>query len=65
MLSLLSSDDRSLAGVAAAGIAASDVAAAGTAAAAAAAGVATSKGGVGPPAGTEAIGAGRWWGRIM
>ena len=63
MLSLLSSDDRSLAGVAAAGIAASDVAV--PAAAAAAAGVATSKGGVGPPAGTEAIGAGRWWGRIM
>ena len=45
----------------AAGVAAAD----GAGAAAGAAGVAAAEGGGGPPVGTEAIGAGRWWGKIM
>ena len=53
-LSLLYSDDRSIAGVAAA-----------SAAAAAAAGVAAAGGSGGPSVGTEAIGPGRWWSRIV
>ena len=76
-LYLLISDDRSIAqgGVASAGFASVDCRclvlqqqisyAAAAAAAGAALGAAAAGGGIGPPVGTEAIGAGRWCGKIV